>query len=85
MNPERRAFLAGDEPDEVLVFFAESAVSDLGTLSQHGEQVSRGVVLVLEAERGRSAFEGAYRGRPDGARELGDAGRGRPRPRIVRG
>ena len=59
MNPDRRAFLAGDEPDEVLVFFAESAVSDLGTLSQHGEQVSRGIVLVLEAERGRSAFEGA--------------------------
>ena len=58
MNPERRAFLAGDEPDEVLIFFAESAVSDLGSLSQHGEQVSRGVVLVLEAERGRSAFEG---------------------------
>lgn len=59
MNPERQRFLDGERPDEVLLFFAESAVSDLGTLAQHGEQVRRGVVLVLEAERGRSAFEGA--------------------------
>jgi len=59
MNSDRRAFLDGERPDEVLLFFAESAVSDLGTLAQHGEQVARGVVLILEAERGRSAFEGA--------------------------
>jgi hypothetical protein len=59
MNPERQQFLDGDSPGDVLVFFAESAVSDLGTLAQHGEQVARGVVLLLEAERGRSAFEGA--------------------------
>lgn len=59
MNTERRQFLDGERTEDVLVFFAESAVSDLGTLSQHGEQVQRGVVLVLEAERGRSAFEGA--------------------------
>lgn len=59
MNPERQRFLDGDSPEDVLLFFAESAVSDLGTLAQHGEQVSRGVVLILEAERGRSAFEGA--------------------------
>ena len=58
MNPERRRFLAGEMPDDVLVFFAESAVSDLGTLASHGESVSRGVVLILDAERGRSAFEG---------------------------
>ena len=59
MNPERQRFLDGDSPDDVLLFFAESAVSDLGTLAQHGEQVRRGVVFVLDAERGRSAFEGA--------------------------
>ena len=59
MNPERQQFLDGERPEDVLLFFAESAVSDLGTLAQHGEQVARGVVLVLEAERGRSAFEGA--------------------------
>ena len=59
MNPDRRAFLDGERPDDVLLFFAESAVSDLGSLAKHGEQVSRGVVLILEAERGRSAFEGA--------------------------
>ncbi len=59
MNPERQRFLDGEHPENVLIFFAESAVSDLGTLAQHGEQVSGGVVLILEAERGRSAFEGA--------------------------
>lgn len=59
MNPERQRFLDGELPEDVLIFFAESAVSDLGTLAQHGEQVSRGVVLILAAERGRSAFEGA--------------------------
>jgi hypothetical protein len=59
MNPNRRQFLDGERPDEVLLFFAESAVSDLGTLTQHGEAVPRGVSLVLDAERGRSAFEGA--------------------------
>ena len=59
MDTARMAFLAGHRPDDVLLFIAESAVSDLGTLAQHGEQVPRGVVLVLEAERGRSAFEGA--------------------------
>lgn len=58
MNPDRREFLDGDRPEEVLLFFAESAVSDLGTLAEHGEAVSRGVSLVLDAERGRSAFEG---------------------------
>ncbi|EMA43240.1 DUF5807 family protein [Halococcus saccharolyticus] len=59
MDSARTQFLAGDRPDDVLLFIAESAVSDLGTLAQHGEQVERGVVLILEAERGRSAFEGA--------------------------
>jgi hypothetical protein len=59
MNPKRQQFLDGERPEDVLVFFAESAVSDLGTLAEHGEQVARGVVLILEAERGRSAFEGA--------------------------
>lgn len=58
MNPERRRFLAGERPEDVLVFFAAEAVSDLGTLATHGEQVPDGVVLVLDAERGRSAFEG---------------------------
>ena len=59
MDTARTEFLAGDRPEDVLLFIAESAVSDLGTLAQHSEQVQRGAVLVLEAERGRSAFEGA--------------------------
>ena len=59
MDTARTEFLASDRPEDVLLFIAESAVSDLGTLAQHGEGVDRGVVLVLEAERGRSAFEGA--------------------------
>lgn len=49
----RSAFLAGERPDDVLVYLAARAVSDVETLADHGERVDDGVAFVLDAERGR--------------------------------
>jgi hypothetical protein len=57
MDTLREQFLAGERPEDVLCFLAGDAVSDLGTLVEHGERVADGVALVLDGERGRSAFE----------------------------
>lgn len=56
---DRAAFLAGDRPDDVLIYVAESAVSGIEALADRGERVDDGVVLVVEGERGRRAFERA--------------------------
>ena len=56
---DRAAFLAGDRPDDVLMYFSESAVSGIDALADLGERVEDGVVLVVEGERGRGAFESA--------------------------
>lgn len=49
----RSAFLAGERPDDVLVYLAARAVSDVETLAAHGERVNEGIAFVLDAERGR--------------------------------
>jgi len=49
----RSAFLAGERPDDVLVYLAARAVSDVETLAAHGERVNEGIAFVLNAERGR--------------------------------
>lgn len=54
----RQEFLSGDRLDDVLIFIAESELSDSG-LADHGEQCDAGVVLVLDGETGRSVFERA--------------------------
>jgi hypothetical protein len=56
---DRAAFLAGDRPEDVLLYVAESAVSGIEALADRGERVDDGVVLVVEGERGRRAFERA--------------------------
>lgn len=56
---DREAFLAGDRPDDVLMYFAASAVSDVDALADLGERVEDGVVLVVEGDSGRSAFQRA--------------------------
>ena len=55
----RAAFLAGERPEEVLVYLTVSAVSDVETLADRGEEAGNGVVLVLDAERGRRVAERA--------------------------
>ena len=54
---DREAFLAGERPDDVLMYFAESAVSGTESIADIGERVSDGVVLVVDGEDGRAAFQ----------------------------
>ncbi|PSP85890.1 hypothetical protein BRC83_02015 [Halobacteriales archaeon QS_1_68_17] len=56
MDSDRAAFLAGDRVEDVLLYFAADAVSDADALAARGERVDGGVVLVIDGERGRSAF-----------------------------
>lgn len=58
MNDRRSAFLAGERPDDVALFLAESYVAD-DRLAEFGESVDGGVVLVVDGERGRNAFRAA--------------------------
>ncbi|PSQ33260.1 hypothetical protein BRD09_01470 [Halobacteriales archaeon SW_10_68_16] len=56
---DRAAFLAGDRPDDVLVYLSAEAVSDPAALEAHGERVDGGLVLVLSGERARGVFQRA--------------------------
>jgi hypothetical protein len=59
MNEKREQFLAGERPDDVLLFFNEAAVDGLDRLAEVGEVVENGVVIVLPGEEGRTAFQRA--------------------------
>ncbi|MFC6836955.1 DUF5807 family protein [Halomarina ordinaria] len=59
MNAARREFLAGERPDDVLMFLADEAVTNPDALLSIGEATDRGVVLVVPGENGRAAFESA--------------------------
>ncbi|WP_136716781.1 DUF5807 family protein [Halorientalis salina] len=59
MNEKREQFLAGERPDDVLLFFNEEAVDGLDRLAEVGEAVENGVVIVLPGEEGRTAFQRA--------------------------
>ncbi|EMA32419.1 DUF5807 family protein [Halobiforma nitratireducens] len=56
--PARAEFLAGDRPDDVALFLADSYVSD-DRLTEFGERVAGGTLIVVDGERGRSAFQAA--------------------------
>ena len=56
---DREAFLAGERPEDVLMYFASEAVSGIDALADAGEPVEGGAVLVVEGEQGRSAFQSA--------------------------
>ncbi len=51
-------FLAGDRPNDVALFLAESYVED-ERLERFGERVDRGTVIVVDGDRGRNAFQAA--------------------------
>jgi len=55
----REEFLAGERPDDVLIYLHEGGVGDPSGLAAVGERVEDGFVLVLPGEEGRSAFERA--------------------------
>ncbi|SDR38172.1 DUF5807 family protein [Natronobacterium texcoconense] len=54
----REEFLAGDRPDDVALFLADSFVSD-DRLEEFGERVDDGTLIVVDGERGRNAFQAA--------------------------
>lgn len=58
MSDLREAFLAGERHDDVALFLADSFVSD-DRLERFGERVEGGVLLVVDGERGRNAFQAA--------------------------
>jgi hypothetical protein len=50
-------FLAGERPEDVALFLSESYLDDDSNLRNVGSEVDGGVVLVIDGEQGRSAFE----------------------------
>jgi hypothetical protein len=55
----REEFLAGERPVDVLMYFAEDAVSGVDSLADTGtgEHVDGGAVIVVDGEQGRTAFQ----------------------------
>ncbi|MFC4542656.1 DUF5807 family protein [Halosolutus amylolyticus] len=58
MTDSRTAFLAGERPDDVALFLADSFVDD-DRLTEFGDRVDGGVLIVVDGDRGRSAFQAA--------------------------
>lgn len=58
-DSDRAAFLAGDRPEDVLVYLADEAVANPGALETYGDRVDGGTVLVLPGTRARSVFQQA--------------------------
>jgi hypothetical protein len=56
---ELDAFLAGDSPEDVVLYFADSYVDDVGKLAEYGERMGDGIVVVVDGETGRNAFHAA--------------------------
>jgi len=52
-------FLAGERPDDVAFYVADDAVDDPDRLAEAGERVDGDTVVVVDGERGRSAFGAA--------------------------
>jgi len=60
MNGDRYgAFLAGDRPDDILVYLHEEGIGSVEDLLEVGIRVEDGVVLVLPGDDGQAAFESA--------------------------
>jgi len=53
------AFLAGDRPDDILVYLHEEGIGSIDELLEIGTRVEDGVVLVLPGDEGKAAFESA--------------------------
>ena len=53
------SFLAGDRPDDVLVYLHEGGVGSVGHLLEIGTRVEDGIVLVLPGTEGKAAFGSA--------------------------
>ncbi len=58
MSNPREEFLAGERPEDVALFLADSYVSD-DRLEKFGDRVDDGILIVVDGESGRSAFQAA--------------------------
>ncbi|MXV60745.1 hypothetical protein GS429_01390 [Natronorubrum sp. JWXQ-INN-674] len=58
MSNPREEFLAGERPEDVALFLADSYVSD-DRLERFGDRVEGGVLIVVDGESGRNAFQAA--------------------------
>lgn len=70
---DHEAFLAGACPGHVGIYLADETFTDQGSIESFGERVEDGVMLVVEGDRGRAAFEKAIGEDPMSfARSAGD-------------
>lgn len=58
MTSAREEFLAGERLEDVALFLADSYVSD-ERLEDFGESIDDGVLIIVDGERGRNAFQAA--------------------------
>lgn len=55
----RKEFLAGERPDDVAIYLADSVVDDPAVLAEYGQRLESGVLLIVPGESGRNAFSKA--------------------------
>lgn len=55
----RREFLAGERPDDVLIYLHKSGVGNPEALADAAERVDDGFVLIAPGDKGRAAFQRA--------------------------
>lgn len=58
-SDRREAFLSGQRPEDVHVYLHDSVLSNPEALTEHGERVPDGLVLVLDGEQARPLFQRA--------------------------
>jgi hypothetical protein len=58
MSDPRTEFLAGERPDDIALYLADSYVAD-DRFEQYGDRVEDGIVMIVDGESGRNAFEAA--------------------------
>ena len=58
-DSRRESFLAGELPEDIALYLADSFVDDLGRLEKYGERVADGIVVVVDGDSGRNAFTAA--------------------------
>ena len=56
---KRTEFLAGERVEDVAIFLHEDAVGNVDALADYAESVEDGVMLIIDGDSGRSAFQSA--------------------------
>lgn len=58
-SSDHAAFLAGDRPDDIAIYLADSIVDDPAELTDLGYRTDEGILLIVEGESGRQVFKQA--------------------------